>query len=72
LLNRLFPDLQQLDSGRAQLNCRQGAVALRRGFQQDVIDTGAGSTERIPGDSDVLRDLVGGLEPDAVNIFGQP
>jgi hypothetical protein len=45
LLNRLFPDLQQLDSGRGESNCGQGAVALRSGFQQDVIDIRAGSTD---------------------------
>ena len=31
----------------------------------------ARSTERILGDSDVLGDLVGGLEADAVDVFGQ-
>jgi hypothetical protein len=35
------------------------------GNQQDVIDAGVGSIERIPGDANVLGDLVGGLEADA-------
>ena len=70
LLNRPFPGLQQLDGRAGQLNYGQGAVALRRGFQQDVIDAGAGSIERILGDADVLGDLIGGLEADPVDVLG--
>src|ERR1022692_1327907 len=35
------------------------------------MEARAGSCERIPGDADILGDLVGGLEADAVDVFGE-
>ena len=60
-LARLVPE--QLD--------RQGAVPVAGRLQQDMVQTGAGTDDRVVRDADLLRDLVGGLEADAVDVLGQ-
>ena len=46
---------------------RRGSGAI----DQDVIDPGAGPAERVFGDTDIMGDLVGGLEADSVDLLGQ-
>src|ERR1035441_7428835 len=48
-----------------------GAVPVAGRLQQDMVQTGAGPEDRVVRDADLLRDLVGGLEADAVDVLGQ-
>ena len=55
--------LQQLD--------RQGAVAVAGRLQQDMTQARAGPNDGVVRDANLLRDLVGGLEADAVDVLRQ-
>ncbi len=50
---------------------RQGAMAVAGRFQQHMAQAGAGPDQRVVRDADLLGNLVGGLEADAVNVLGQ-
>jgi hypothetical protein len=40
-------------------------------LQQYVVDPGAGPAHRVLGNANILGDLIGSLETDAIDIFGQ-
>ena len=64
--------LEQLFGERNQLIRRQSAVALVHRLRQRVRDPGAQSDHRRLFDAELHCDRVGGLEPDAANIAGEP
>ena len=68
----LVLDLQEFDCPVLEDFHRQGAVAIAGRLNQDVAQPGAGANQRIHRDANLLRDLIGGLKSNALNVCGQP
>ena len=50
---------------------RKGAMAVAGRLDQHMAQPGAGAEQRIHGDANLLGDLVGGFEADAVDVLCQ-
>ena len=72
LLDDRGGDLQQLRGGLDQVLPVGGAVAVPGNLLQHMPHTGLGAHQGVPGNAQSLGDGIRGLEPDAVDVEGQP